>query len=128
MIVYLGGTWDLFHIGHLRLLKAARNFGDVIIVGVLTDEAATKWKRKPVISFNKRCEIVKEFADIVLPQEDVNETYLMKILKPDIVVHGSEMKPKGQKYLDSIGTKVILLPYTKEISTTKIINDIKGKV
>lgn len=126
-VVYLGGTWDLFHIGHLRLLRQAKAYGKLIIIGVLTDEAAERWKRKPVIPYRQRCEIVSEYVDMIVAQEDVDETYLMKRLKPDVVIHGDDFPPKGQAYLDKIGCKTILLPYCKEQSTTKIINDIKRK-
>lgn len=123
-IIYVGGIFDLFHIGHLRLLKNARKFGDILVAGVLTDEAAEKYKRKPIIPYEQRVEIVKEFADIVVPQTDVDETETVKKIKPDINIRGDDGEPRGLKWWVDNNKKIIYLPYTKSISTTKIIEKI----
>lgn len=124
-IVYVGGVFDLFHIGHLRLLKRARKFGDILVVGVLTDEAVMRWKRRPIIPYEQRVEIVKEFADIVVPQDDVDETETVKKINPDIDVKGDDSEPKGKKWWLENGKEIIYLPYTRNVSTTEIIEKIK---
>jgi len=129
-IIYIGGTFDLFHIGHLRLLKEAQKLkgdNDILVAGVLTDEACIKWKREPIIPFEQRCEIIREFADIVIPQDDVNETKLLRKIKPKVIVHGDDMGVKSTLLANDIGAKIIYFPYFKGQSTTKIINDIRGK-
>jgi len=126
-IIYIGGTFDLFHIGHLRLLKEAQKLkgdNDILVAGVLTDEACIKWKREPIIPFEQRCEIVKKFADIVVPSNDVDATPLLEMIKPDVLIHGSDALPHEMEWLKKHKTKLIILPYTKGISTTEIIKKI----
>ena len=71
-VVYTGGTWDLFHAGHLNVLKKAREFGDYVIVGVSTDHLVSTYKNSPpVLNWQQRSSIVKELkcVDEVVPQE-----------------------------------------------------------
>lgn len=126
--VYLGGIFDLFHVGHLRLLTRAREYGEILYVSVLTDKAATAYKRKPIISYKQRVEIVKEFADIVIPQFDVDETlndYIDQI-NPDVIVHGNDKLPHSYWWAVMNKKKTVQLPYTKCISTSEIIERIKN--
>lgn len=125
-VVYVGGVFDLFHIGHLRLLKGAKKQGRLLVVGLLTDRAAERWKRKPIISFEQRREIVSEFADVILIQDDVDETKygFIDSFDPDIIVHGDDKKPFSWEWARKNKKKVEMLPYTKEVSTTKIIEKI----
>ena len=127
--VYIGGVFDLFHVGHLRLLKKAKELGDILIVGLLNDNACKNWKREPIISYKQRFEIIKEFADVVLEQEDVDETKneFIDSFNPDIIIHGSDKKPFSWNWAKKNKKKVIMLPYTKEVSTTKIIEKIKNE-
>jgi choline-phosphate cytidylyltransferase/glycerol-3-phosphate cytidylyltransferase len=127
--VYLGGIFDLFHIGHLRLLKRARDYGEILYVSVLTDEAAERYKRKPIIPYEQRVEIIKEFADIVIPQFDVDESknnYIDDIY-PDVIVHGDDSLPHSYTWAILNKKETIQIPYTKEISTTGIIDRIKNE-
>ena len=125
--VYLGGIFDLFHIGHLNLLKRARKLGGILIVSVLRDWAAEKYKRKPIIPYDQRVEIVKEFADIVMPQFDVDEVKdgLMDMINPDVIVHGDDKLPHSYNWAIMNRKKTKIYPYTKEQSTSAIINKIK---
>jgi len=125
--VYLGGVFDLFHKGHLRLLKRARKYGEILYVSVLTDKAAKRWKRKPIIPYGQRVEIVREFADIVIPQFDVDETkdgYIDKI-NPDVIVHGDDKLPNSYSWAIIHKKQTVQVPYTKGVSTTKIIERIQ---
>jgi len=124
--VYVGGVFDLFHIGHLRLLKRAKKEGDYLSVGVLTDKAAERWKRKPIFPFKQRAEIVAEFADLVIPQRDVDETKndFIALINPDVIVHGNDKKPFSWWWAKKNKRKVVMVPYTKEVSTTEIIQKI----
>jgi len=128
MIILLGGTFDLFHIGHLRILESAKKIAEklngILVVDVLTDEAVERYKRKPIIPFEQRCEIVKKFADIVVPSNDVDATPLLEMIKPDVLIHGSDALPHEMEWLKKHKTKLIILPYTKGISTTEIIKKI----
>jgi glycerol-3-phosphate cytidylyltransferase len=77
MIVgYTTGVFDLFHIGHLNLLKNARAMGDRLIVGITVDEIMKEYKNKtPVIPFAERCEIVRsiKYVDVVVPQKSFDK-------------------------------------------------------
>lgn len=124
--IYLGGIFDLFHIGHLNLLKKARKLGGILFVSVLTDKAAEKYKRKPIIPYKQRVKIIEEFADVVMPQTDVDETKngFIDVINPDVIVHGDDKLPNSYNWAIINKKKTIQLPYTKNQSTTKIINKI----
>ena len=126
-IVFVGGVYDLFHYGHLEHLKRAKGCGDVLIVGLLTDKAAAKWKRKPFIPYKQRKAILEviRYVDMVVPMEDVNGTKLVEILKPDIIVKGDDAKSFEEDWVKENKKRILYVPYVKEQSTTKIINNIK---
>lgn len=130
IIVYAYAVCDLFHYGHLRFLEQAKSLGDWLIVGVLTDEATNAYKRKPIIPFEERIEIVKrnEYVDRVVPQYALDPTENLKQLKDvDIVVHGDDWDENfpGSAYIKSIGKKAVRVPYYPYQTTTKIITKIK---
>jgi glycerol-3-phosphate cytidylyltransferase len=129
IIVLACGVWDLFHIGHLNLLKNAKGLGDKLIVAVSTDECVEEWKKKkPVLSYSQRAEIVRNIkcVDCVVPQYTYDKTKLLTTIKPDILVAGDDWdKLKGQEVLEKMGGRVVFLPYTKTISTTELIQRIK---
>lgn len=128
-VVYAYVVGDLFHRGHLRFLKRAKRLGNYLIVGVLTDEAAMSYKRKPVIPFEERMELVKAMkaVDKVVRQDSLDPTENLKRLENvDILVGGGNW-PKdfpGAAYMRSIGRKAIQLPYYPQRTTTDIIEEI----
>jgi len=122
--VYIGGVFDLFHIGHLNLLKRANELGDVY-VGVLTDEAASRYKPRPVIPLDERIAIIKaiRYVTDAFPQYDTDPTLHgeIQLIEPDILLHGDDWNQVGgQQYMESRGRRTIFLPYTKGISSTDI--------
>lgn len=128
-IVYTYVVCDLFHYGHLRLLKQAKSLGDWLIVGVLTDKATSAYKRKPIIPFEERMEIVKQikYVDRVVPQYTLDPTENLKQLgKVDILVHAHDWFGDfpGSAYMRSIGKEAIRANYYHYQSTTKIIEKI----
>lgn len=127
---YTTGVFDLFHIGHLNLLRNAKALCDKLIVGVTTDELVSYKYKKPVIPFNERCEIVRDikFVDLVIPQENMNKYEAWKKLKFDIMFVGddwynTEKWNNMETQLKKVGVKVIYFPYTKGTSST-LINQI----
>ena len=133
VIGYTTGVFDLFHIGHLNLLKNAKGLCDKLIVGVTTDELVTYKNKKSVIPFEERIEIVRniKYVDAVMPQENMNKLDACKKLKCDIMFVGDDWydTPKWkdiEKQLKEINVRVIYFPYTKGTSST-IINDILNK-
>ncbi len=130
IIGYTSGVFDLFHIGHLNLLKNAKGLCDKLIVGVTTDELVAYKNKKAVIPFAERMEIVRNisYVDAVVPQESMDKFALWEKLKYDIMFVGDDWydTPKWREYekqFNKVGVKIIYFPYTKGTSST-LINQI----
>lgn len=128
-IGYTCGVYDLFHIGHLNLLRNAKSMCDKLIVGVTTDELVSYKNKKALIPFNERIEIVRsiKFVDLAIPQENMDKVTMCKKIKADYLFVGDDWydTDKWKQYekdLKEIGTKIIYFPYTKGTSST-ILND-----
>lgn len=125
-IVYTTGTFDLFHIGHLNVLTAAKGLGDKLVVGVSTDELVAEYKpAKPVVPFEERIRIVGALkcVDIVIPQYTLDKFEAWEKIGFDTWVVGDDWygNPRYEsiaKRLRDVGVKVVYLPYTKGISST----------
>ncbi|MDD4601011.1 MAG: adenylyltransferase/cytidyltransferase family protein [Negativicutes bacterium] len=127
IIGYTTGVYDLFHIGHLNLLKNAKGMCDRLVVGITTDELAQYKNKNPVIPFEERLEIVRniKFVDAVVPQEDMDKLLMCKKIKANILFVGDDWyeTPKWQEYEKNFqkeGIRIMYFPYTKGISSTKI--------
>lgn len=132
IIGYTTGVFDLFHIGHLNLLKNAKGMCDKLVVGVSTDDLVSYKNKKAVIPFSERIEIVRniKFVDAVVPQEDMDKLSMCKKLKADFLFvgddwYGTEKWQEIEKQLEEIGVKVVYFPYTKGTSSTLIGNVLK---
>lgn len=124
---YTSGVYDLFHIGHLNLLKNAKGLCDKLIVGVSTDEVVLYKNKKPVIPFEERLEIIRciKFVDVAIAQENLDKFQMWKKIKFDILFvgddwHQTDSWQKYEKDFDKVGVKVIYFPYTKTTSSTLI--------
>ncbi len=120
------GTFDLFHIGHLRIINRSKYFGDKLIVGISTDELNYNKKKKyPVFSQEERLEIIKNLKDVdeVFFEESLEKKreYILKY-KADILIMGDDWTGRFDEYKDIC--EVIYLPRTKDISTTELIDKI----
>lgn len=135
IIGYTTGVYDLFHVGHLRLLKRAKALCDRLIVAVTTDELMIDTKgHSPVIPFAERFEIVKNIkcVDVVLVQRDMDKLSMWKKLNFDVLLVGDDWfgTAKWRQYekeFKPFGVSIIYLPYTKGISST-LINKSLGKI
>jgi glycerol-3-phosphate cytidylyltransferase len=134
LVVFTAGVWDILHIGHLNLLSRAKALGDLLMVGVLTDEAAERYKPRPVMPFEQRIEIVKalRMVDAVFPVHDTNATSLLAELEPDILVHGSDISHKpgweiGQTWMRENGREFVVLPYTEGVSSTRLKDAVRAR-
>ncbi|MGK0273513.1 MAG: glycerol-3-phosphate cytidylyltransferase [Cocleimonas sp.] len=121
------GTFDVLHIGHVRILKRAKKLGDSLVVGVSSDELnASKKGRKPVYTQSSRLEIVESlsFVDHVFVEEslELKRQYIAQY-NADILVMGDDWQGKFDHLKDCC--EVIYLPRTPSISTTEIIEVIK---
>ena len=127
VIGYTTGVFDLFHIGHLNMLKNAKAMCDKLIVGVTTDELVSYKHKKAVIPFDERLEIVRNIkcVDAVIPQSTMNKSEAWKKLRFDIMFvgddwYGTEKWKKYEEEFDELGVKIIYFPYTKGTSSTLI--------
>jgi glycerol-3-phosphate cytidylyltransferase len=132
---YTSGVYDLFHIGHLNLLKNAKGLCDKLIVGVSVDELLVGYKNKHVIiPFEERIEIVRniKYVDAAIPQTNLDKYETWKKLHFDILFVGDDwynspswnnMEEKFKK----VGVRIVYFPYTKNTSST-IINETLNKL
>ncbi len=123
------GTYDLFHIGHLNLLKRAKELGDTLIVGVSTDEFNAQKGKKSQISFEDRSAIVDAIkcVDEVIPEENWDQKVLdMKKYEIDTFVIGDDWVGAFD-FLKDEGVEVVYLSRTQGISTTELKERIKTK-
>lgn len=135
IIGYTTGVFDLFHVGHVRILKKSKSLCDKLIVGVSTDNLVKKYKNKyPVISQKERMEVVKsnKYVNYVVSQNTLDKFISWKKLKYDIMFVGDDWyDTKKWQELDKkfkkVGVRIVYLPYTKGTSSTKI-NNILNKV
>ena len=126
VVGYTTGVFDLFHIGHLNLLKKAKANCDRLIVGVSTDELVKEYKgKKPVLPFSERIEIVRsiKYVDEVVKQESMDKYEAWGKLKYNVLFHGDDWKGSQlyleiEKKLEAVGVKMIYFPYTKGVSST----------
>jgi len=134
-IGYTTGVYDLFHIGHLNVLKRARLECDYLIVGVTSDELSMKAKnKKPVIPFAERMEIVEsiKFVDEVIPQMDYDKMAAWNNFKFDKMFVGNDWK--GTKKWNDIendfsklGVEIVYFPYTTHTSST-LLKEVLNKL
>ncbi|MBO4214610.1 MAG: glycerol-3-phosphate cytidylyltransferase [Lachnospiraceae bacterium] len=122
------GTFDLFHIGHLNLLRRAKELGDYLIVAVSTDRFNLEEKGKIcAISDTDRMEIVRaiRYVDEVIPEDSWDQKVKdCKKYGIDVFVMGDDWKGKFD-FLKDEGVEVVYLPRTEGISSTKIKHDLK---
>jgi len=126
-VIYTAGSYDLFHFGHLNILLKAKKLGNYLIVGVSTDSLISKYKKmKPIICFRDRISIIKELrcVDKVIKQDRFFDTKQLKKYNINTIVLGSDWQgqifPELDKCLKELHIKMIYVPYTRRLSTSKI--------
>lgn len=129
--VYLPGTFDLLHVGHVRLIRNAAKFGQVV-VGVNTDQFAARYKRTPVIPMAERIEMLLALRDVhnVVVNEDGEDSKPAILLAaPRYIVHGDDWTSESYKeqlgvtddWLAEHNIEILHLPYTEHVSTTGLL-------
>lgn len=134
--VYVGMSADMIHHGHINIINEATKYGDVI-VGLLTDKAIASYKRLPYLTYEERKTVVMGLKGVskIVPQETLDYRPNLEIIKPDFVVHGDDWKTGVQaKVRDQViatleqwGGKLIDVPYTDGISSTKLNKAVKSQ-
>lgn len=125
-IGYTTGVFDLFHVGHLNILRRAKEQCEYLIVGVSTDELVTSYKHKtPVVPYADRKAIVEaiRYVDRVVPQLTMDKAEAWKELHFDALFHGddwkgSDMYDEVEKALAAVGCDMVFLPHTEGVSST----------
>lgn len=136
VVGYTTGVFDLFHIGHLNILRCAKEKCDKLIVGVSTDENVLSYKhKKPAIPFDKRVQIIKaiRYVDFVVAQSDMDKFKAWEKLHYNVMFHGSDWQNSSmyneiEEKLRTVGVKVEFLPHTDGISSTQLTKFIKEKI
>ena len=134
-IGYTTGVFDLFHVGHLNILKRARLECDHLIVGITTDELSESAKnKKPFIPFQERMDLVEavKYVDEVVPQTSYDKMEAWNNLKFDRMFVGDDWKGSDQWNIiedefAQVGVEIIYFPYTTHTSST-ILRDILSKI
>ena len=134
--VYIGMSADLLHPGHLNIVAKAREIGDEVIVGLLTDKAIASYKRLPYMTWEQRKVVIENVKGVtrVIPQETLDYVPNLLKLKPDYVLHGDDWKTGPQaetrkrviEAMQTWGGQVIDIPYTQGISSTDLNKSLKS--
>jgi D-beta-D-heptose 7-phosphate kinase/D-beta-D-heptose 1-phosphate adenosyltransferase len=131
-IVFTNGCFDILHIGHIKLLHAAADEGDRLIVGLNSDLSVKKLKgdSRPVVPEAERAALLSSIngVDLVVFFHEETPLELIRCFKPDIIVKGGDYAPEqvvGHEIVEQKGGKVVIVPLIEGISTTKVIRSIK---
>lgn len=131
-IIFTNGCFDILHLGHISYLEKAKEKGDLLIVGVNSDDSVKrlKGKNRPIIDENERMAMLAslECVDYVVPFSEDTPLELIELLRPNILVKGADYKDKiviGSDFVVNNGGNVELLDFVEGKSTTSIVDKIK---
>lgn len=136
VVGYVPGVFDMFHVGHLNILRNARLACDRLIAGVVTDERAEAAKGKsPVVPAAERLEIVRSvrYVDEAVLEDVPEKLAMWERLRFDVLIKGDDWRgtPKGDKLerdMASVGVRVVYLPYTVHTSSTMLRQVLHAKL
>jgi len=130
-VVFTNGCFDILHIGHVRYLSAARNEGDLLVVGLNSDHSVKliKGKRRPIVEQDQRLEILAslQVVDYVTLFDEPDPLKLIQLLKPSILVKGADWSADeiiGADFVKSRGGRVVRVSLVQDASTSSIIERI----
>ena len=128
-VVFTNGCFDIIHAGHIDYLSKARTLGEVLVVGLNSDESVRRLKgpQRPINDVDARSKVLASlfFVDYVIVFEEDTPLNLIKSVRPDILVKGGDYTRDtvvGADFVESYGGKVVILPLLKGYSTTSILN------
>lgn len=134
IIGYTTGVFDMFHVGHLNLIRRAREQCDRLIVGVSTDEVVISYKKHPpIVPYAERVAIVKaiRYVDEVVPQTSMDKFAAWEVLHFNRLFHGNDWKGSTmynevEAKLKAVGVEVVYFPYTQGTSSTLLAERLRG--
>lgn len=131
-IVFTNGVFDLLHVGHVALLYQARALGDVLIVGINSDDSTRRLKGlgRPIMPAKERAKIVGSIAPVskTMIFQGSTPIDLIQDLRPAVLVKGGDYLPEevvGREFVESYGGKVEIIPLQADVSTTSIVSRIR---
>lgn len=134
VIGYTAGVYDLFHVGHLRILENAAGLCDRLIVGISSDELVQYKGKSPVVPFVERMEIVRSIKGVhaVVPQYDMDKLAMWQKLRFDVMFvgddwHGTEKWNAIEAQLGEVGVKIVYFPYTQGTSSTMVARELNAR-
>jgi rfaE bifunctional protein nucleotidyltransferase chain/domain len=135
-VVWTNGCFDLLHVGHIRSLQAARRLGDVLIVGVNSDDSVRRLKgpARPLIVADERCEMLAalECVDLVTVFDEDTPVHILSVLRPDIHCKGTDYAPPDGKPIPeaqavaAYGGRIAFLPMVPSRSTSALVQRLLG--
>ncbi|MCD6132761.1 MAG: D-glycero-beta-D-manno-heptose 1-phosphate adenylyltransferase [Deltaproteobacteria bacterium] len=131
-IVFTNGCFDIIHAGHVYCLKKTKELGDILIVGINSDQSIKKIKKnRPINKLSDRMIVLDsiKYVDYVVSFDEETPENLIKMIKPDILTKGGDWDKKyivGADFVESYGGKIVIIPYIKGRSTTNIIKKIRN--
>ena len=132
-VVYAYVVGDIYHEGHLAFLESAKALGNILIVGVLTDEAVMERKKAPITHFPERLRLTKAIktVDSVVAQSEYSPVNNIRLLKPDVVAestsHDESLLRDVRACVNEVGGRLFILPYYPEQSSSKIKDAIRNQ-
>ena len=130
-IVFFQGTFDIVNTGHIRAFELAKSYGDILVVGLNTDELVSRDKHEPYLPYSQRREIVEanENVDIVIPCDDEQALPYLKMLDADVFVLTKEWEERhretGIRWMNEKGGEVVFSPRWDDIECS---SDIRAEV
>jgi len=129
-VIFTNGVFDILHPGHVEVLKYAKSLGDLLVVGVNSDESVRRLKgaNRPVMSLEERMALLSaiRYVDVVVPFEEDTPYNLIRYLKPHVIVKGGDYRPEDVVGRDVVD-EVVIVPLREGVSTTLIIDRIKKR-
>ncbi len=133
-VVFTNGCFDIIHAGHVHYLKECKRLGDILVVGINSDDSIRRLKgeKRPILPLEMRAYVLSNICavDYVVPFKEDTPYNLIKEIKPDILVKGGDWdidRIVGRDIVESYGGKVLTIPFEFDISTTKIVEEIKRR-
>jgi len=131
-IVFTNGCFDILHPGHVRLLQQARSFGDLLVLGLNSDESVLRLKGagRPILKLEERVEVLAALrpVDVIAAFHEADPLALIERVRPQILVKGGDWAPDtviGRKEVESWGGRVEIIPLLKGLSTSELLRRIK---